>query len=92
MSLDSLTPVSEEVFSSLTFLPRQIIGRNIKIHTKKLGFPEIQGTKIAIIGVEEIRNSFFPTQKYSLENFRKEFYSTKETNFTSASAMLYCKN
>ena len=52
MSLDSLTPVSEEVFSSLTFLPRQIIGRNIKIHTKKLGFPEIQGTKIAIIGVE----------------------------------------
>ena len=74
MSLDSLTPVSEEVFSSLTFLPRQIIGRNIKIHTKKLGFPEIQGTKIAIIGVEEIRNSFFPTQKYSLENFRKEFY------------------
>jgi len=74
MSLDSLTPVSEEVFSSLNFLPRQIIGRNIKIHTKKLGFPEIQGTKIAIIGVEEIRNSFFPTQKYSLENFRKEFY------------------
>ncbi len=74
MSLDSLTPVSEEVFSSLTFLPRQIIGRNIKIHTKKLGFPEIQGTKIAIIGVEEIRNSFFPTQKYSIENFRKEFY------------------
>ncbi len=74
MSLDSLTPVSEEVLLSLNFLPRQIIGRNIKIHTKKLGFPEIQGTKIAIIGVEEIRNSFFPTQKYSLENFRKEFY------------------
>ena len=33
MSLDSLIPVSEEVFSSLSFLPRQVIGKNIKIHT-----------------------------------------------------------
>ena len=64
MSLDSLIPVSEEVLSSLSFLPRQVIGKNIKIHTEKLGFPEIEGTKIAIIGIEEIRNSFFPTKKY----------------------------
>ena len=74
MSLDSLIPVSEEVLSSLSFLPRQIIGKNIKIHTEKSGLPEIEGTKIAIIGIEEIRNSFFPTEKYSLENFRKAFY------------------
>ena len=74
MSLDSLIPVSEEVLSSLSFLPKQIIGKNIKIHTKKSGLPEIEGTKIAIIGIEEIRNSFFPTEKYSLENFRKAFY------------------
>ena len=74
MSLDSLIPVSEEVLSSLSFLPRQIIGKNIKIHTKKSGLPEIEGTKIAIIGIEEIRNSFFPTEKYNLENFRKAFY------------------
>ena len=74
MSLDSLIPVSEEVLSSLSFLPRQIIGKNIKIHTEKSGLPEIEGTKIAIIGIEEIRNSFFPTEKYNLENFRKAFY------------------
>ena len=74
MSLDSLIPVSEEVLSSLSFLPKQIIGKNIKIHTEKSGLPEIEGTKIAIIGIEEIRNSFFPTEKYSLENFRKAFY------------------
>ena len=83
MSLDSLIPVSEEVLSSLSFLPRQVIGKNIKVHTKKFGFPEIEGTKIAIIGVEEIRNSFFPTKKYSLENFRKAFYSLFPGNWES---------
>ena len=44
MSLDSLIPVSEEVLSSLSFLPRQVIGKNIKIHTKKSGLPEIEIT------------------------------------------------
>ncbi len=83
MSLDSLRPVSEEVVSSLSFLPRQIIGKNIRIHTERSGFPEIQGVKIAIIGIEETRNSFFPTKNYNLENFRKAFYKLFPGNWSS---------
>ena len=74
MSLESLIPVSEEAILSMVLHPKQALGRNIEIHTKKFGFPEIQGCKIAIIGLEETRNAFFPVSVYQLTDFRKSFY------------------
>ena len=74
MSLESLAPVSEEAVSSMSLHPRQALGRNIEIHTKQSGFPEIQGSKIAIIGLEETRNAFIPLSGYQLTDFRKSFY------------------
>ena len=75
MSLESLVPVSEEVFSSMVLNPKQALGKNIEIHTDQLGFPELNDCSIAIVGLLEIRNSFFPTAKFKLEDFRKSFYS-----------------
>ena len=66
MSLESLIPVSEEAILSMVLRPKQALGRNIEIHTKQFGFPEIQGCKIAIIGLEETRNSFFPVNVYQV--------------------------
>ena len=83
MSLESLTPVSEEILSSLSFLPRQVIGKNIDIHTEKSGLPEIKDAKVAIIGLEEIRNSFFATKNYNLDDFRKSFYKLFPGNWSS---------
>ena len=74
MSLESLVPVSEEVFSSMVLNPKQALGKNIEIHTDQLGFPELNDCSIAIVGLLEIRNSFFPTAKFKLEDFRKSFY------------------
>ena len=74
MSLESLIPVSEEAILSMVLYPKQALGRNIEIHTKQSGFPEIQGCKIAIIGLEETRNAFFPVSVYQLADFRKSFY------------------
>ena len=74
MSLESLIPVSEEAILSMVLYPKQALGRNIEIHTKQSGFPEIQGCKIAIIGLEETRNAFFPVIVYQLADFRKSFY------------------
>ena len=74
MSLESLVPVSEEAFSSMVLHPRQVLGKNIEIHTEQEGFPELKGCSIALIGLSEIRNAFFPTASYKLEYFRKSFY------------------
>ena len=74
MSLESLIPVSEEAILSMVLRPKQALGRNIEIHTKQFGFPEIQGCKIAIIGLEETRNAFFTVVDYQLDDFRKSFY------------------
>ena len=74
MSLESLVPVSEEVFSSMVLNPKQALGKNIEIHTDQLGFPELNDCSIAIVGLLEIRNSFFPTAKFKLADFRKSFY------------------
>ena len=74
MSLESLVPVSEEVVSSMVLNPKQALGKNIEIHTDQLGFPELNDCSIAIVGLLEIRNSFFPTAKFKLVDFRKSFY------------------
>ncbi|MBL6693145.1 MAG: arginase family protein, partial [Flavobacteriaceae bacterium] len=74
MSLESLVPVSEDALSSMVLHPKQALGKNIEIHTEQQGFPELKDSSIAIVGVSEIRNSFFPTSAYKLEDFRKSFY------------------
>jgi formiminoglutamase len=74
MSLESLVPVSEEALSSVVLHPKQALGKNIEIHSRQNGFPELNDCNVAIVGLMEIRNSFFPTSVYELENFRKSFY------------------
>jgi hypothetical protein len=61
MSLESLVPVSDEVISSMVLHPKQALGKNIEIYSEQQGFPELKDSSIAIIGLSEIRNAFFPT-------------------------------
>ena len=75
MSLESLIPVSGEVLSSMVLNPNQALGKNIETHTEQKGLPELKGCSIAIVGLSEIRNAFFPTSKYKIADFRKSFYS-----------------
>ena len=75
MSLETLIPVSEEALSSMVLNPSQALGKNIEIHTAQQGLPELDGCSIGIVGLSEIRNSFFPTSTYKLADFRKYFYS-----------------
>jgi hypothetical protein len=74
MSLESLVPVSEEALASMVLHPKQALGKNIEIHTEQQGFPELKDSSVAIIGISEIRNAFFATSAYKLEDFRKSFY------------------
>lgn len=82
MSFESLVPVSEEALSSMVLHPKQVLGKNISIHTDQAGFPDLKGCRIAIIGLSEIRNAFFPTSSYKLESFRKSFYGLFPGNWS----------
>ena len=82
MSLESLIPVSEEVLSSMILNPKQALGKNIEIHSKQKGFPALKNTSIAIIGISEIRNAFFPSSVYNIEEFRKSFYQLFPGNWS----------
>ena len=81
MSLELLAPISDETVSSIGLLPKQIIGKTIPIHTQQEGLPDLKNVAIAIVGLTEIRNSFFPNKPYDLHDFRKAFYQLYPGNW-----------
>ncbi|MDP4599851.1 MAG: formimidoylglutamase [Polaribacter sp.] len=57
MNTSFLNPVEEHAIAHLVLHSPSCIGRKIQIHTEKEGFPDLDTVKIAIIGVQEDRNS-----------------------------------
>lgn len=57
MNQDFLTPVKEAVLEHLELLSPLCLGNTIRIHSQKEGFPDLENVKIAILGVQEDRNS-----------------------------------
>ena len=82
MSLELLQPVDYEFLQDGSILPKQILGKNILIHTKNSGLPELNGLQIVIIGLSETRNSFFVNDSYKVNNFRKVFYELYPGNWS----------
>ena len=88
MSLELLVPVKKENLLDLTLLPKQILGKNISIHTQNTGLPELKGLTIALIGLNEHRNSFFHNSSYNVDQFRKVFYELYPGNWNLSIADL----
>ena len=82
MSLELLQPVDYEFLQVGSILPKQILGKNILIHTKSSGLPDLKGLQIVIIGLSETRNSFFVNDNYRANNFRKVFYELYPGNWS----------
>ena len=57
MSFEILLPVDEATVAHAALLPEQSIGKTIKVHSKKVGFPDLDNIQLAIIGVAEDRNT-----------------------------------
>lgn len=75
MAFEYLLPVSDQLIAHNALLLPQSIGNSIAIHTKKHGLPELEGARLAVLGVSEYRNSFEQkTSTIDLEDFRKELY------------------
>ena len=88
MSLELLVPVKKETLLGLTLMPKQILGKNISIHTKNNGLPELKGLTIALVGLHEYRNSFFHNSSYNVNQFRKVFYELYPGNWNLSIADL----
>ena len=56
MSLELLVPVDKEATVGLLMLPKQVLVKNIVIHTERTGLPELKCLHIAIIGLSEQHN------------------------------------
>ena len=78
---DFLNPIDIKEYDRISSLPKQIIGKNIKIYNKSEGLPDLKKFSIAIIGVFENRNSFFQMEKNDLNDFRECFYSLYPGNW-----------
>ena len=57
MNQDFLTPIEESLVTHLVSQSTLSLGQKIKIHTQKQGFPDLENVQIAILGVQEDRNS-----------------------------------
>ena len=84
MSLDLLVPVEEIAVAHTALISDLSLGKNIKIHTKQNGIPDLENVQIAILGVLEGRNAVdnLGTGK-SFENIRKYLYQMFPGNWFS---------
>ncbi len=75
MNTDFLTPIHTVLEESLDMLLPGTLGNSIKIHTQKNGFPDLNTIEIAILGVDEDRNTDgnFGSGK-DLHHIRNHFY------------------
>ena len=71
MIIELLKPINDKEFNSLKSKKRGSIGEEIQIYTKNLGFPDLDSTDIAIIGISETRNSFFESIHFNVEKLIK---------------------
>lgn len=57
MNSDFLTPIKDSVVAHSVLLSSHALGRQIRVHSQTEGFPPLKDVQLAIIGVEEDRNT-----------------------------------
>lgn len=75
MNFDFLSPISEFVLAQNELNSKQSLGRKLNLHTKQNGTPDLNGVKLALIGVTECRNDVN--------------YLNEDINFDAIRASLY---
>ena len=82
MSLDLLLPVEDLAVAHMTLVPEMALGKNISVHSKQNGLPDMGDVKIALLTVPEGRNAVdnVGTGK-GYENIRKFLYQMYPGNW-----------
>lgn len=75
MNFSFLSPVSDSVLAHNELLSAQALGRKLRIHSAQHGMPDLDGVKVAILGVLENRNDInYIGEAFQLNEIRKSFY------------------
>ena len=70
MDFEFLSPIDDKLLAHNLMLPEQVMGRNLRIHTKQEGFPDLKEVKIVIVTLEPRLIKDEPTHV----RFRQQFY------------------
>jgi len=75
MSFDYLCPVDDTVLAHLMVQSDQTLGYHIAIHSEQNGIPDLEGVRIAIVGVEEGRRAIDNEDTgQGISEIRKQIY------------------
>ncbi len=89
MNLSFLSPVQDLILAHNELLPSLALGRKMSIHTKQNGIPDLDGIKLAIIGVPENRNNInYIGEDFQLNEIRKSLYALFPGNWMTSLADL----
>ncbi len=89
MNFNFLSPVSDLVLAHNELLSQQALGRKLRVHSKQHGIPDLEGVRIALIGVLENRNDHnYIGEEFQLTEIRKAFYSLFPGSWSSVIADL----
>ena len=84
-----LKPVDDHLIVHNELMSSLILGNKIQIHTSERGIPDLDTTKIVIIGVPENRNSIdYLGDELNLNEIRKSFYNLYPGNWSTEIADL----
>ena len=84
-----LKPVDDHLIVHNELMSSLILGNKIQIHTSKRGIPDLDTTKIVIIGVPENRNSIdYLGDELNLNEIRKSLYNLYPGNWSTEIADL----
>lgn len=72
---DFLSPVGSSIIESCASANEQAFGKQLAIHREIEGLPDLEGIKIAIVGVMEDRGSDNPGSAHSPDQVRKYLYN-----------------
>lgn len=89
MNFNFLSPVPDFVLAHNELLSSQTLGRKLKIHSSKQGMPDLDGIKIAILGVLENRNDVnYIGEEFQLNEIRKSLYALYPGSWSTTMADL----
>jgi arginase family enzyme len=89
MNIDYLCPIDDAVIAHLMVQSDQTLGYHISIHSTQNGIPDLEGIKIAILGVEEGRNSIDNEDTgQGINEIRKQLYKLFPGNWITKIADL----
>ena len=79
-----LKPVDDHLIVHNELMSSLILGNKIQIHSSEYGIPDLDTTRIVIIGIPENRNSIdYLGDELNLNEIRKSFYNLYPGNWST---------